>query len=80
MGEILHIKNFGPIKDVKLELKKINIFIGEHNSGKSNILEALTWFSPDSLAEGHFKQLFRFKNVGDFFYDFDQKLIIMPQL
>ena len=37
MSEILHIKNFGPIKDVKLELKEINIFIGDQGTGKSTV-------------------------------------------
>lgn len=37
MSETLHIKNFGPIKDVKLELKKINVFIGDQGTGKSTV-------------------------------------------
>lgn len=41
MSEVLHIKNFGPIKDVKLELKKFNIIIGENATGKSTIAKLL---------------------------------------
>jgi hypothetical protein len=37
----LHIKNFKSIKDLKLNCSRVNIFIGEQNTGKSNILEAL---------------------------------------
>ncbi len=31
----LIVKNFGPLKDVDIELNKINLFIGENGSGKS---------------------------------------------
>lgn len=37
----LHIKNFKSIKDLKLDCARVNVFIGEPNTGKSNILEAL---------------------------------------
>ncbi len=41
MIEVLKIKNFKSIKDLELQCSKINIFIGEPNTGKSNILESL---------------------------------------
>jgi len=31
----LIVKNFGPLKDIDIELNKINLFIGENGSGKS---------------------------------------------
>ena len=37
----LEIHNFKSIKDLTLPCKRFNIFIGEPNTGKSNILEAL---------------------------------------
>ena len=37
----LHIKNFKSIKDLKLDCSRVNVLIGEPNTGKSNILEAL---------------------------------------
>jgi len=37
----LTIKNFKSIKDLTIDCKRINLFIGEPNTGKSNILEAL---------------------------------------
>ena len=37
----LRIKNFKSILDDKISLGRINVFIGENGSGKSNILEAL---------------------------------------
>lgn len=37
----LTIQNFKSIKDLHLDCKRVNLFIGEPNVGKSNILEAL---------------------------------------
>ena len=34
----LTIQNFKSIKDLQLDCKRINLFIGEPNSGKSNLL------------------------------------------
>ncbi|OQP49336.1 hypothetical protein A4H97_28775 [Niastella yeongjuensis] len=67
----LSIKNYKSVKNFEIQTNRINVFIGEHNSGKSNILEALSWFSLNALNDNYFKQIFRYKNVGDFFYDFD---------
>ncbi len=41
MIDSLTIKNFKSIKDLTIPCKRINLFIGEPNTGKSNILEAL---------------------------------------
>ena len=41
----LEISNFKSIRSVSLETSRVNIFIGEPNSGKTNTLEALTMFS-----------------------------------
>ncbi|HTD95168.1 MAG TPA: AAA family ATPase, partial [Chitinophagaceae bacterium] len=44
--ENIEIKNFKSIRHQKIEdCKRINIFIGYPNVGKSNILEALSFFS-----------------------------------
>lgn len=63
----IEIKNFKSIEYLKLDAKKINIFIGEPNVGKSNILEALGLLS----ALGHQKlvrEFVRFKNLENLFY------------
>lgn len=39
--QTLKIKNFKSIKSMKLDCKRINLFIGQPNVGKSNILEAI---------------------------------------
>ncbi len=41
----LRVSNFKSIKTLELDCKRINIFIGAPNVGKSNILEALSLFS-----------------------------------
>jgi putative ATP-dependent endonuclease of OLD family len=38
----LHIQNFRNLKDINIELNRLTIFIGENNSGKSNLLKAIT--------------------------------------
>lgn len=67
----LSIKNYKSIKDITLNTKRVNVFIGEHNSGKSNILEAMSWLSLNMLEPSRFQQVFRFKTANDFFYDGD---------
>lgn len=63
----LTIKNYKSIKNLDIETSRINLFIGEHNSGKSNILEALSWFSINTLEQNVFSEVFRFRNGTDFF-------------
>lgn len=41
MKEKLIIRNFGPIKDVELELGKFNVLIGEQATGKSTVTKLL---------------------------------------
>lgn len=41
MKEKLTIKNFGPIKDVELEIKQFSVLIGEQATGKSTIAKLL---------------------------------------
>lgn len=41
----IKIHNFGPVKDVDIELSKLMVFIGPQGSGKSTIAKLLTIFS-----------------------------------
>ncbi len=45
----VNIKNFKSIVDLELELGRINVFIGENGCGKTNILEAITFFGTAAL-------------------------------
>lgn len=51
--------------------KKLNVFIGEPNSGKSNIIEALALQSQNMFGTELNKNIFRYKTIGDLFYDFN---------
>ncbi|MEA5140611.1 AAA family ATPase [Arcicella rigui] len=41
----VRIQNFKSLKDVTLELQKVNLLIGPNNSGKSNFLKGLEFFT-----------------------------------
>lgn len=42
MSDYLYIRNFGPIKDAKIELKPFLVLIGGQGTGKSTIAKVLT--------------------------------------
>lgn len=76
----LEIKNYKSINQMELNCSRINVFIGEPNSGKSNILEALdlsflSWMM--HINEGNkkvntelidLKSFFRVNKVADMFH------------
>lgn len=64
----LHIQNYKSVKDLKIDTNRVNVFIGEPNAGKSNILEALSFFSVNAM-DNSFKNFIRYKSVGNLFYD-----------
>ncbi len=63
----LEIKNFKSIKHLTLDCKRINLFIGEPNTGKSNILEAFGLLS--HIYYGELKNFVRFETMCNLFYD-----------
>ena len=69
MIERLSIRNFKSIKGLDIECRKINIFIGEPNTGKSNILEALGLLSWCGHGNGFLKQYVRLESLQNLFYD-----------
>ena len=74
MIEKVHISRFKSIKELDLDCRRINIFIGEPNTGKSNILEAVGGvFSYTYYGQyGHdARDFFRFEQTRDIFYDQD---------
>ena len=80
MIQNLHIRNYKSINQLDLDCSRINILIGEPNSGKSNILEALdlSYLSRMmGINEGNqkagkelidLKVFFRVNKVADMFY------------
>jgi len=71
----IHITNFKSIKDCSIEnCRRINLFIGRPNVGKTNIIEALSIFSIPFLKENSSKKLsnlIRIENEGELFYNGD---------
>lgn len=76
--ENLKISNFKSIEEINISCKKINIFIGKPNVGKSNILEALSLLNPynTSYANRLAASTIRYEQVKDLFYFKDAKLPI----
>jgi AAA15 family ATPase/GTPase len=71
MLKSIEIQHFKSIEQLKIDCKKINIFIGEPNTGKSNILEAIGVFSIPFC--GTLKNLVRFENMSDLFFEKETK-------
>lgn len=64
----VHIRNFKTLKDVKFKCERMNLFIGDTNTGKSNILEALTLLSRNTLHDGQWdRELVRYGDLEDLF-------------
>lgn len=71
----LEIQNFKSIKHLQLACKRVNIFIGEPNTGKSNILEALSLLGAgfETNYEKFLSSFIRYENFNNLFYDKDIK-------
>jgi AAA15 family ATPase/GTPase len=69
MIEKLAIKNFKSIKELDIDCRRINLFIGEPNTGKSNILEALGLLSWRGNLSEDLREFVRFEETQDLFYD-----------
>lgn len=71
----LRIKNFKSIKDVELDCERINLFIGEPNVGKSNVLEAMSLMGAGYGRRGDkfMAEFLRYEEVSDLFH-FDNVL------
>jgi len=76
----LTIENFKSIKHINIDCRRINIFIGEPNTGKSNMLEAIGLLSAMSFEEESVKNFVRFENLSNLFYDeiTDSNIKILP--
>jgi AAA15 family ATPase/GTPase len=68
MYDHLSIQNFKSVKNLQLNCKKVNVFIGEPNAGKSNILEALSFFSEGLYSGVNFNEMFRNRYFAELFF------------
>jgi hypothetical protein len=67
----LHIEHFKSIQKVDFECRRVNIFIGKPNSGKSNLLEAIALLGlPHQFIFNSNPELpVRFQKLANLFYD-----------
>ena len=66
----LSVSNFKSVRQLEIDCKKINLFIGEPNTGKSNILEALGLMSwCGQLGQEPLNDHVRFELMQYLFYD-----------
>jgi len=68
MIQTLDIKGFKSVRELHLDCKRINVFIGEPNTGKSNILEALGFLSFCGHG-GDLHGYVRFDTMQNLFFD-----------
>jgi AAA15 family ATPase/GTPase len=68
MVKTLEIKNFKSIKHLRLDCKRVNVFIGKPNTGKSNLIESIGIFSLPFVNE-NLRDIIRFENLTNLFYD-----------
>jgi len=64
----LDIKGFKSVRSIHLDCRRINLFIGEPNTGKSNILEALGFLSYCGHG-GELRDFVRLEQTQNLFYD-----------
>lgn len=67
----LEIENFKSIKHIEIETSRVNVFIGRPNSGKSNLLEAMTLFNfiQDKSHRQNEPSVIRYNTLDNLFYD-----------
>ena len=63
------MKNFKSIKELEIDCRRVNLFIGEPNTGKSNILEVLGLLCWISHRATSLKEYVRFQYMENLFYD-----------
>lgn len=73
------IKNIGPIKEVELDLNRINVFMGPQSSGKSTIAKIISycsWYEKNNILGtrpnvNFYKDLIEFHNLEDSYFSDD---------
>ena len=65
------IENFKSIKDLEFNCRRVNVFIGKPNVGKSNILEGLGLLGAEYGKSKFVNGFVRYRDVKNLFYDND---------
>lgn len=81
MIKALNIERFKSIRQLQINCRRVNVFIGEPNTGKSNLLEALGFLSWCGRLNAPLKDYVRIQLAQDLFYDrlVDQPIRIQTQ-
>lgn len=66
---VLRVRNFKSVRDLVLSCRRINVFIGEPDTGKSNILEVIGLLSHVRFGLGKIKDFVRMDYMSDIFYN-----------
>ncbi len=70
----IKIKNFKSLKNIRLRLRRVNVIIGEPNTGKTNLVEFFRLvFYLGKNEIGRFQDLLRFEEPAELFYLFDME-------
>ncbi len=69
MIKALSVERFKSIRRLQINCRRINLFIGEPNTGKSNILEALGFLSWCGRLNAPLKEYVRIQLAKNLFYD-----------
>lgn len=67
MLDHVRIENFKSIRAAEFDAQRVNVFIGEPNAGKSNVLEALSLLSKEAMIRP--ADFVRFNSPADLFFD-----------
>ena len=78
MIDHLEIKNFKSVEHLNMDCRRINVLIGEPNTGKSNILEALGLISyaGHSSPDNDVRHFVRCDDTSNLFYDGDLSRVL----
>lgn len=74
MVENIAISNFKSVADLQFKARRINLFLGEPNSGKSNILEAISLFALPNIND--LSSYVRYDRLNNIFSENNTKNII----
>ncbi len=72
------IENYKSIEKASFDTRRVNVFIGEPNSGKSNLLEAVAFQSPAVL--NRLREICRVNSAADLFFDREIERVLKIEL
>lgn len=67
----VQIANYKSIEALDFQARRVTVFIGGPNTGKSNILESLALMSPKG-SDSRFAEVFRIGQIGELIFDQDR--------